>query len=245
MYEYDDHYEMYKDIQFEGKIIGLINEDACLTAVIKVLDIEDDTGIKKGDIRLLKFNTWLYDNDDSALPLYDVHFLFQMTEDYDFQCRYDTLIGKRFKFYYTGKHVELKPGLYQYRFISAIPIDDINSENTDPSADMTDENNSYRSDFIHPINNNAENSIDSVEHYSLYKEFWIPKETAKIYELYSSLIEQMESLSNSGYANAFRDKKAEGSADADADSSHSIHVDQNMKSLINALGVNSFGDIDG
>ncbi|MGO1454351.1 MAG: hypothetical protein ACTHVM_06535, partial [Alkalibacterium gilvum] len=216
-----------------------------LTAVIKVLDIEDDTGIKKGDIRLLKFNTWLYDNDDSALPLYDVHFLFQMTEDYDFQCRYDTLIGKRFKFYYTGKHVELKPGLYQYRFISAIPIDDINSENTDPSADMTDENNSYRSDFIHPINNNAENSIDSVEHYSLYKEFWIPKETAKIYELYSSLIEQMESLSNSGYANAFRDKKAEGSADADADSSHSIHVDQNMKSLINALSSNDSGDING
>lgn len=243
MYEYDEDYPMYRNIQFEGRIIALIDEDACLTAVIKVLDIEDDTGIKKGDIRLLKFNTWLYDNDDSALPLYDVHFLFQMTEDYDFQCRYDTLIGKRFKFYYTGKHVELKPGLYQYRFISAIPIDDINSENTDPSADMTDENNSYRSDFIHPINNNAENSIDSVEHYSLYKEFWIPKETAKIYELYSSLIEQMESLSNSGYANAFRDKKAEGSADAD--SSHSIHVDQNMKSLINALGVNSFGDIDG
>lgn len=187
MYEYDDHYEMYKEIQFEGKIIGLINEDACLTAVIKVLNIEDNTGIKKGDLRLLKFNTWLYDNDDSALPLYDVPFLFQMTEDYGFQCRYDTLIGKRFKFYYTGKHVKLNPGLYQYRFISAIPIDDINSETTAPHTDTTEE--------------------------------------------------------NSSYSKAFRNKKAEGSADAD--SSHSIHVDQNMKSLINALGINSFGDING
>jgi len=243
MYEYDDHYEMYKDIQFEGKIIGLINEDACLTAVIKVLDIEDDTGIKKGDIRLLKFNTWLYDNDDSALPLYDVHFLFQMTEDYDFQCRYDTLIGKRFKFYYTGKHVELKPGLYQYRFISAIPIDDINSENTDTSTDITDENNSYRPDVIHPVNNDADNSMDSVEHYSLYKEFWIPKETAKIYELYSSFIAQIESLSNSSYSKAFRDEKL--SEVADEDSLNKFYVSKNLKSLKTESDLNRLGDTNG
>lgn len=187
MYQYDDDYPMYKNVQFEGEIIAFINEDACLTAVIKVLDIDDNTGIKKGDIRLLKFNTWLYDNDDSALPLYDVHFLFQMTEEYGFQCRYDTLIGKRFKFYYTGKHVELKPGLYQYRFISAIPIDDISSENTDLNNDTTN---------------------DDSSHY-----------------------------------NTFRDNKAHGTADVD--SSHSIHVDQNMKSLINALSSNDSGDING
>ncbi|GAA0478949.1 hypothetical protein [Alkalibacterium indicireducens] len=243
MYKDNIDYEMYRNIQFKGKIIALINEDACITAVIKVLNVEDSTGIKKGDIRLLKFNTWLYDNDKSALPLYDTHFLFQMTEDYDFLCNYETLIGKRFYFYYTGKHVELNPGLYQYRFISAVPIDDINSENTDPSIDNTDENNSYRPDVIHPVNNDGDNSIDSVEHYSLYKEFWIPKETAKIYELYSSFIAQIESLSNSSYSKAFRDEKL--SEVADEDSLNKFYVSKNLKSLKTESDLNRLGDTNG
>lgn len=243
MYQYDDDYPMYKNVQFEGRIIALIDEDACLTAVIKVLHVEDNTSIEKGDIRLLKFNTWLYDNDASALPLYDTHFLFQITEDYDFHCNYETLIGKRFDFYYTGKHVELNPGLYQYRFISAIPIDDINSEDVNFNAEMDNENNSLRLDYNHPINNNVENGIDPVEHYSLYKEFWIPKEAEKIYGLYSSFVAQMESLSNSSYSKAFRDKKARETTDKDAP--NKFYVSKNMKSLKTESDLNSLGDING
>ena len=105
----------------------------------------------------------------------------------------------------------------------------------------------YRSDFIHPINNNAENSIDSVEHYSLYKEFWIPKGNCKRSMSYiHRSLNKWNHCQTAVMLNAFRDKKAEGSADADADSSHSIHVDQNMKSLINRIRrrIDS-GDIDG
>lgn len=243
MYKDNIDYEMYRNIQFKGKIIALINEDACITAVIKVLNVEDSTGIKKGDIRLLKFNTWLYDNDESALPLYDTHFLFQMTEDYDFLCNYETLIGKRFDFYYTGKHVELNPGLYQYRFISAIPIDDINSEDVNFNAEMDNEDNSLRLDYTHPINDNVENGIDPIDYYSLYKEFWIPKEVEKIYELYSSFIAQIESLSNSSYSKAFRDEKL--SEVADEDSLNKFYVSKNLKSLKTESDLNRLGDTNG
>lgn len=114
-------FSTYKRIYFDGMIKALVSEDGYITVVIEVLASSDGSQINTGDIRLLKYNTWLSD----AHPMLDYTFICQIESIYCDGCCFNDhewLIGKCFRFHYKGQENDLYDELYVYSFEKVEPL---------------------------------------------------------------------------------------------------------------------------